>query len=75
MDKFRKATPEQKQALSRSFGIPVEELEKQALNITNKFLTLTPKGETAPATSSTEIVAETPMEIPTTPVVDAVNRI
>ena len=70
LDKFRKATPEQKQALSRSFGIPVEELEKQALNTTNKFLTLTPKGETAPATSSTEIVAETPMEIPTTPVVD-----
>ena len=70
LDKFRKATPEQKQALSRSFGVPVEELEKQALNTTNKFLTLTPKGETMPASSSTSTVAETPMEIPTTPVVD-----
>jgi hypothetical protein len=69
LDKFRKSTTEQKQALSRSFGVPVEELEKQALNTTNKFLTLTPKSplqQPAPTTP----VAETPMEIPTTPVVD-----
>lgn len=67
LDKFRKATPEQKQALSRSFGVPVEELEKQALNTTNKFLTLTPKGETIPASSSTSTVAETTTEVPLTP--------
>ena len=68
LDKFRKATPEQKQALSRSFGVPVEELEKQALNTTNKFLTLTPKEKTAPSVAPA--TTETPMEIPTTPVVD-----
>ena len=69
LDKFRKSTPEQKQALSRSFGVPVEELEKQALNTTNKFLTLTPKNTPQQPVPSTP-VAETPMEIPTTPVVD-----
>ena len=69
LDKFRKSTPEQKQALSRSFGVPVEELEKQALNTTNKFLTLTPKEKTAPsvAPATTEATPTEPLE--TTPLV------
>jgi len=65
---YKKATPEEKEAIARSLGVDKGILDQEANKITTGFIKFKPQGETAP--SSTATVAETPMEIPTTPVVD-----
>ena len=62
---YKKATPEEKEAIARSLGVDKNTLDQEANKITTGFIKFKPQGEVSPTT-----VAETPMEIPTTPVVD-----
>lgn len=79
LDKFRIATPGQKQLLADEYGVTVDILEEQAKNPTNKFLKLTPKTQadmSAQGTVVPEVTEDvtTDIAVPTTDIEEQKRR-
>ena len=65
LEEFRKASPQEKEAISRVFNVPVVDIEDIAKNSTNRYLKFTPSNQVAP--KDTDTTQTPPTEVPLTP--------